>query len=185
MVMELEGDGDLRMFWKGNNEHGYLYVGGSDGPKRHAQKATWSCDHGVAYGRSSKDKDDMVQEDRKGAGLKSTGRSPHSFTDERGDFNYNKPFSATDKAMGNCTLNPNSCRGCKECEGCNYGRVMGRFRILPRRMSAKHFSRNVRISLCLKCIVRPESTRTSMKIMKNTPQSCPLQHHCNCQIASE
>ncbi|KAJ8428563.1 hypothetical protein Cgig2_000427 [Carnegiea gigantea] len=50
MVMELEGDGDLRMFLKGNDEHGYLYVGDNDGPKRCAQKATWSYDHGVVCG---------------------------------------------------------------------------------------------------------------------------------------
>jgi len=34
--MELEGDGDVRIFLKGNDEHGYLYVGKSDGPKRRA-----------------------------------------------------------------------------------------------------------------------------------------------------
>jgi len=31
MVMELEGNGDVRMFMKGNDEHRYLYVGESDG----------------------------------------------------------------------------------------------------------------------------------------------------------
>ncbi|KAJ8444412.1 hypothetical protein Cgig2_005934 [Carnegiea gigantea] len=54
----------------GNDERGYLYVGDSDGPKRRAQKATWSYDHGVVYGRSDKDRDDMVQESHKGTGLK-------------------------------------------------------------------------------------------------------------------
>jgi len=68
--MELEGDGNLRMSLKGNDEHGYLYVGDSDGPKRCAQKATWSCDHGVVCGRSGRDRDDMVQEGHKGECLK-------------------------------------------------------------------------------------------------------------------
>jgi len=40
MVMELEGDGDVRMFMKGNDEHGYLYVGESNGLKRRTVKAT-------------------------------------------------------------------------------------------------------------------------------------------------
>ncbi|KAJ8444421.1 hypothetical protein Cgig2_005943 [Carnegiea gigantea] len=52
MVMKLED---------GNNKHGYLYVGDSDGPKRRAQKATRSCNHGVVCGRSGRCKDDMVQ----------------------------------------------------------------------------------------------------------------------------
>ena len=68
--MELEGDGDVRMFLKGNNEHGYLYAGDSDGPKRCAQKATRSCDHSVVYGRSGRDREDMVQARPKGTGLK-------------------------------------------------------------------------------------------------------------------
>ena len=70
MVIELEGDGDVRMFLKGNDKHRYLYVGDSDGPKRHAQKATRSSDHGVVCGRSDRDREDMVQVGRKGAGLK-------------------------------------------------------------------------------------------------------------------
>jgi len=69
MVMALEGDGDLRMFLKGNDEHGYLYVD-SDRSKRPAQKVAWSYDHGVICRRSGRDKDDMVQEGCKGAGLK-------------------------------------------------------------------------------------------------------------------
>ena len=69
MVKELEGDGDLRMFLKGNDEHRYLHVGENDGPKRRAQKATWSYDHGVVCGRSNRDRDDIIQEGRKGAGL--------------------------------------------------------------------------------------------------------------------
>jgi len=70
MVMELQGDDDLKMFLKGNDEHGYLYVGDNDGPNKRVQKATWSYDHGIVCGRSDRDRDDMVQEDRKGAGLK-------------------------------------------------------------------------------------------------------------------
>ncbi|KAJ8441456.1 LOW QUALITY PROTEIN: hypothetical protein Cgig2_023642 [Carnegiea gigantea] len=72
MVMELEGDGDsdVRMFLKENDEHGYLYVGESDGPKRHIQKATRTCDDGIVRGRSGRDRDDMVQQGRNGAGVK-------------------------------------------------------------------------------------------------------------------
>jgi len=55
---------------KGSDKHGYLYVGESEGLKRRAQKATWTCDHGAACGRSSRDRDDMVQESRKVAGVK-------------------------------------------------------------------------------------------------------------------
>ncbi|KAJ8441429.1 hypothetical protein Cgig2_023615 [Carnegiea gigantea] len=77
MVIELEGDGDLRMFLKGNDEHGYLYVGDNDGPKRRAQKAMWSYDHGIVCGRSDRDRDDMVQEGRKGAGLKRWRKCEH------------------------------------------------------------------------------------------------------------
>ena len=68
--MELEGDGDVRMFLKGTDKHGYLYVGDSDGLKRRAQKAMQSSDHGVICGRSGRDREDMVQVGRKGAGLK-------------------------------------------------------------------------------------------------------------------
>ncbi|KAJ8440895.1 hypothetical protein Cgig2_022751 [Carnegiea gigantea] len=78
IVMELEGDGDLRMFLKGNDERGYLYVGDDDGPKRRAQKATWSYDHGVVYGRSERDRDDMVQKGRKGVGLKRLTSQPEN-----------------------------------------------------------------------------------------------------------
>jgi len=60
MVIELEGDHDVRMFVKGNDEYGYLYVGDSDGLKRRAQKATRSCDHGIICGRSKRCRDDMV-----------------------------------------------------------------------------------------------------------------------------
>ncbi|KAJ8426836.1 hypothetical protein Cgig2_025241 [Carnegiea gigantea] len=70
MVMELEGDGDVRMFLKGNDKHGYLYVGESDGLKRRIEKATWTCDDGVVCGRSGRGRDDMVEEARKGAGVK-------------------------------------------------------------------------------------------------------------------
>ncbi|KAJ8437177.1 LOW QUALITY PROTEIN: hypothetical protein Cgig2_003806 [Carnegiea gigantea] len=72
-----EGEADVRMFLKGNDEHGYFYVGESDGPKRRTQKAcascegrTRSCDHSVVCGRSERNRDDVVQESRKGAGLK-------------------------------------------------------------------------------------------------------------------
>ncbi|KAJ8445601.1 hypothetical protein Cgig2_018542 [Carnegiea gigantea] len=57
MVMAVEGDADVRMFFKGNEKCEYFYMGESDEPKRQAQKEgasyegrTWSCDHGVVYG---------------------------------------------------------------------------------------------------------------------------------------
>ncbi|KAJ8424059.1 hypothetical protein Cgig2_032151 [Carnegiea gigantea] len=61
---------DRGMFLKGNDEHGYLYVGESDGWKRRTQKATRTCDDGVVRRRSNSDRDDMVEEGRKGAGVK-------------------------------------------------------------------------------------------------------------------
>ncbi|KAJ8426900.1 hypothetical protein Cgig2_024391 [Carnegiea gigantea] len=67
MVMELEGDSDVRKFLKGNDKHRYLYVSESDGPKRHTQKATRSCDHGIVCGRNGRDRDDIIQEGHKGA----------------------------------------------------------------------------------------------------------------------
>ncbi|KAJ8429401.1 hypothetical protein Cgig2_025588 [Carnegiea gigantea] len=57
----------------------------------------------------------------------------------------------------------------------NYGRrATGKLRMVPLRMSAKHMSRKVRISLWLKHIVRSVSARRSMKIITDTPQSWPL-----------
>ena len=38
MVMEVEGDAEVRMFLKGNDKHRYLCVGDSDEPKKRAQK---------------------------------------------------------------------------------------------------------------------------------------------------
>ncbi|KAJ8432834.1 LOW QUALITY PROTEIN: hypothetical protein Cgig2_008548 [Carnegiea gigantea] len=55
---------------KGNDEHGYLYVGESDGPKRHTEKATLTCDDDTVRGRSGRGRDDMVKKGRKGAGVK-------------------------------------------------------------------------------------------------------------------
>ncbi|KAJ8436214.1 hypothetical protein Cgig2_006901 [Carnegiea gigantea] len=40
MVMAVEGDANVRMFLKGNEEYEYFYEGDSDGPKRRAQKAS-------------------------------------------------------------------------------------------------------------------------------------------------
>jgi len=57
--MAVEGDADVRMLFKGNEECEYFYVGETDGLKRRAQKEgascegrTWSCDHGVVCPRS-------------------------------------------------------------------------------------------------------------------------------------
>ncbi|KAJ8423382.1 hypothetical protein Cgig2_033191 [Carnegiea gigantea] len=56
MVIKItfKGDADMRMFFNGNEEHGYLYVSGNDGPTRRGYKAgvenegrTLSCDHSV------------------------------------------------------------------------------------------------------------------------------------------
>ena len=58
------------MVLKGNDEHGYFYVGESDGPKRRTQKATQTYDDGIVRGRSGRDRDDMVQEGRNGASVK-------------------------------------------------------------------------------------------------------------------
>ena len=42
--MAVEGEADVRMFLKGNDKHGYFYMGDSDGPNRRAQKAGASCE---------------------------------------------------------------------------------------------------------------------------------------------
>ncbi|KAJ8422965.1 LOW QUALITY PROTEIN: hypothetical protein Cgig2_002714 [Carnegiea gigantea] len=52
MVMKLEGDDDVRMFMKGNDEHGYLYMGESNRLK------------------SGRDRDDIVQQGCNGVGVK-------------------------------------------------------------------------------------------------------------------
>ncbi|KAJ8428094.1 LOW QUALITY PROTEIN: hypothetical protein Cgig2_013306 [Carnegiea gigantea] len=70
MVMDLEGDGDVRMFIKGNDEHGYLYMGESNGLKRHTVKAMRTCEEGVVHVRSGRDRDDIVQQVGYGAGVK-------------------------------------------------------------------------------------------------------------------
>ncbi|KAJ8446954.1 hypothetical protein Cgig2_006582 [Carnegiea gigantea] len=70
MVMELEGGGDVRMFMKGNDEPGYLYVGESNGLKRRTQKAMRTCEEGVVCVRSGRDRDDIVQQGRNGASVK-------------------------------------------------------------------------------------------------------------------
>ena len=70
MLMELEGDGDVRMFMTGNDEHGYLYVGESNGLKRHTLKAKRTCEEGVVPVRSGRDEDDIIQEVGNGASAK-------------------------------------------------------------------------------------------------------------------
>jgi len=86
LVMALEGDANVRMFFKGNEEHEYFYVGESDGPKRRAEKVgashegrTQSCDHGVVCARSGRDGDDELQEGRKGPSLKRWIISKHLY----------------------------------------------------------------------------------------------------------
>ncbi|KAJ8435441.1 LOW QUALITY PROTEIN: hypothetical protein Cgig2_012562 [Carnegiea gigantea] len=70
MIMDFEGNGDMRMFLKGNDEHGYLYIGKSDGPKRRTQNGTRTCNDGVVHRKSSMKRDDMVEEGCKGVGVK-------------------------------------------------------------------------------------------------------------------
>ncbi|KAJ8424121.1 hypothetical protein Cgig2_009705 [Carnegiea gigantea] len=70
MVMELEGDGDVRMFMKGNDEYEYLYVGESNRLKRRTVKATRTCEEGVIRVRSGRDRDDIVQQVGNAAGVK-------------------------------------------------------------------------------------------------------------------
>jgi len=36
--MEMEGDSDVRMMFKGNDEHGYVYVSGKDNIAAHVRK---------------------------------------------------------------------------------------------------------------------------------------------------
>ena len=70
MLTVVEGDVDVRMSFKGgNDEHGYLYVGGNDRPKRRAQKAgatcegrMYTCHHGVVCATSGRDGDTVMQE---------------------------------------------------------------------------------------------------------------------------
>ena len=38
LAMALEGEADVRMFFKGNEEHGYLFVGDSHGPRRRQEQ---------------------------------------------------------------------------------------------------------------------------------------------------
>ena len=75
--MAVERHADLRTFFKGNEEHRYFYVGESNGPKRQAEKVdascegrVRSCDHSVVHTRSGRDRDNVVEEGRKGPGLK-------------------------------------------------------------------------------------------------------------------
>ena len=43
MLVAVDGDSDLKVIFKGNDEHGYMYVAGNDGPVRRAQE------RGVVY----------------------------------------------------------------------------------------------------------------------------------------
>ncbi|KAJ8437783.1 hypothetical protein Cgig2_024087 [Carnegiea gigantea] len=47
MVMAVEGDADVRMFLKGNDEHLYFYGGESDGPKRRTEKDILKWKNGI------------------------------------------------------------------------------------------------------------------------------------------
>jgi len=64
MIMPVQGDVDIRLFSKRNEEHMYFYMGESDGPKKRTQKAgascagrMQSCNHSVICVRSGRDRD--------------------------------------------------------------------------------------------------------------------------------
>ncbi|KAJ8430933.1 LOW QUALITY PROTEIN: hypothetical protein Cgig2_002721 [Carnegiea gigantea] len=44
MLLAVEGDTNVKMMFKGNDEHGYLYVGGNKGPLRRAQEGFAVCE---------------------------------------------------------------------------------------------------------------------------------------------
>jgi len=46
ILMDVERDMNVRMMFKENDEHGYLYVGSNDGPRRRAWKGVTSCKRG-------------------------------------------------------------------------------------------------------------------------------------------
>ena len=43
MLIAVEGDMNAKIIFKGNDEHGCLYVGGKDGPMRRVQKGVVVC----------------------------------------------------------------------------------------------------------------------------------------------
>ena len=43
MIMVVEGDKDVRMMFKGNDEHGYLYAGGKDSLRCCVSKGEDNC----------------------------------------------------------------------------------------------------------------------------------------------
>jgi len=43
LVMALEGEADVRVFFKGNEEHGYLIVGDSNGSRRRQEQPCVAC----------------------------------------------------------------------------------------------------------------------------------------------
>ncbi|KAJ8435246.1 hypothetical protein Cgig2_005298 [Carnegiea gigantea] len=47
MLVVVEGDSDVKVIFKGNDKHGYLYVAGNSGPMRRAQESTTICEGGV------------------------------------------------------------------------------------------------------------------------------------------
>jgi len=44
MLMPVEGDADVRMIFKGNDEHDSLYMGGVNGPRRRVRRAAAECE---------------------------------------------------------------------------------------------------------------------------------------------
>ena len=50
MLLPIEGDTDVQMMFKGNDEYGYLFVGGKDGPLQQEQAGVAICEGRVRRG---------------------------------------------------------------------------------------------------------------------------------------
>ena len=54
--MAIEGDVDVRMILKGNDEHGHLYMGMAEACERRTQ----TCDHGLSCTRNERHGDGVL-----------------------------------------------------------------------------------------------------------------------------
>ena len=68
MLLAVEGDTNVKMMFKGNDEHGYLYVARNGGPMRRAQESiaicierVWDCHDGKLLARTGRKCDDGVE----------------------------------------------------------------------------------------------------------------------------
>ncbi|KAJ8421557.1 hypothetical protein Cgig2_008922 [Carnegiea gigantea] len=73
VLMPFEGNIYVRMIFKGNDKHDYLYVRDNDGPRRHLRKGAaarkgrmHSCDDGVVCSISGRGEDIALQEGQNG-----------------------------------------------------------------------------------------------------------------------